>query len=827
MTERIPLFEEDKDYIDEDHISEFAKALVWQDDYDYDANTPTPINDEVPAIMSSMNSINDNNNNNNNNMNGGGGGGDDDDDSSLITDDDIMNSSYFDKQQQQQQQQSDMKSNDSLISRPQTGTTANTSTISLSSSSKRPDLISSKSDWFPIGTSSPKKGTTKNSHHHHHHNNKQKRSTTTKSTIEILKNEFRNSSTYTLLRWPILIFVFSWISILGIIYFMIRIYVALLEYLITWRGERKKLRDKLRKSKTYKEWIKNALLLDKFLKLDKWLEIPKFSYYDYKTIKLTIIKLQKLRYEKNLIELMVILQGCLKKNFAGIENRQLYSHRYYGTKNLVEEYYQEVIKCLELIINDNNDKIDIERKWKFFKIVLKNYGKSALCLSGGACFAYTHFGIAKALLDENLLPQIISGTSGGGLIAALLCTRTNEELKQLLIPQLARKITACEDPWYIWIPRFLKTGARFDAIDWARKANFFTHGSTTFEEAFQRTGRKLNISTIPADPHSPVILCNDITSPHCIIWSTLLASLAVPGILNPVVLMMKNPINEQVIPFSLGSKWRDGSLRTDIPIEALNTYYNVNFTIVSQVNPHISLFFFAPKGTVGRPVTSSTKKTRSKQQYSSFRGGFIATALEQLLRLEIKKWLQIIKSLDLLPHLLQQDWLNIWLQNFTGTITIWPKNKLSDFWYILSDPTELRMKEIIEKGEKCMFPRLLFIKHRASIENVIERGKKLTLTKLKQTKNQQSGYNDDDDDDDDDNDDEGGISDYDAQSFQKVVGWSNEDKKLLDELDNDNEDEDEDEEEDEEEEDYDDDDSLSDSFEITTEHLKQRRNTIF
>ena len=178
--------------------------------------------------------------------------------------------------------------------------------------------------------------------------------------------------------------------------------------------------------------------MDKFLKLDKWLENPKFSYYDYKTIKLTILKLQKLRHQGKLIELMVILQGCLK-NFAGIENRQLYSHRYYGTKNLVEEYYQEVVKCLELINQDNNngddndddndnEKIDVE-KWKFFKIVLKNYGKSALCLSGGACFAYTHFGIAKALLDQNLLPQIISGTSGGGLIAALLCTRTNEELK--------------------------------------------------------------------------------------------------------------------------------------------------------------------------------------------------------------------------------------------------------------------------------------------------------------------------------------------------------------------------------------------------------------
>lgn len=30
-------------------------------------------------------------------------------------------------------------------------------------------------------------------------------------------------------------------------------------------------------------------------------------------------------------------------------------------------------------------------------------------------FAYLHFGIFKALVDNNLLPNIISGTSGGGL----------------------------------------------------------------------------------------------------------------------------------------------------------------------------------------------------------------------------------------------------------------------------------------------------------------------------------------------------------------------------------------------------------------------------
>ena len=69
-------------------------------------------------------------------------------------------------------------------------------------------------------------------------------------------------------------------------------------------------------------------------------------------------------------------------------------------------------------------------KMEIFQNCSENYGKSALCLSGGACFAYTHFGIAKALLDQNLLPQIISGTSGGGLIAHYCYVlRTNEELK--------------------------------------------------------------------------------------------------------------------------------------------------------------------------------------------------------------------------------------------------------------------------------------------------------------------------------------------------------------------------------------------------------------
>jgi hypothetical protein len=82
-----------------------------------------------------------------------------------------------------------------------------------------------------------------------------------------------------------------------------------------------------------------------------------------------------------------------------------------------------------------------------------------------------HFGVVKALLDANLLPRVIAGTSCGSLIAAFVCTRTDGELRTLLNPSLAKRITACEEPFRNWFRRFLQTGARFDTVDWARKVS--------------------------------------------------------------------------------------------------------------------------------------------------------------------------------------------------------------------------------------------------------------------------------------------------------------------------------------------------------------------
>jgi hypothetical protein len=55
----------------------------------------------------------------------------------------------------------------------------------------------------------------------------------------------------------------------------------------------------------------------------------------------------------------------------------------------------------------------------------------------------------------------------------------------------------------------------------------------------------------------------------------------------------------------------------------------VNHPIVSQVNPHVHLFFFAPRGSAGKPVAHRKGK--------GWRGGFLLSAAEQYLKLELTK----------------------------------------------------------------------------------------------------------------------------------------------------------------------------------------------
>ena len=90
--------------------------------------------------------------------------------------------------------------------------------------------------------------------------------------------------------------------------------------------------------------------------------------------------------------------------------------------------------------------------------------------------------------------------------------------------------------------------------------------------------------------------------------------------------------------------------------------------------------------------------------------------------MELQKFIKVSKHLELLPRPLGQDWSGIWLQQFNGTVTIWPRSRLDDFWYILSDPTAERLARMILAGQQSTFSKLLFIENRMKIERLIEEG---------------------------------------------------------------------------------------------------------
>ena len=608
-----------------------------------------------------------------------------------------------------------------------------------------PTFITAQNDWAPVNPAFYRKK-----------RSSKKRRKGAKGAVEGLlgtrtKDETREGYFYQVSKWPLLFFVFAWLAGLGVAYLSTRLYIWVYEHFFTWRGRREQLRRNMRQTSNYKDWVSAARELDGYLGRQAWKEENDFAYYDSRTVKRVWDQMRKTRLRaealegkdgdggKTVDELRALIEACVKNDFVGVENPRLYSQTYYGTKNLVQNFIDEgklermhatefmengleqqltqraVEKSLKFILKTK--QLELEEKRDLFKHINANFGRTALCLSGGAAFAYYHIGVLRALLDADLLPDVITGTSGGALIAALVATRTNEELDELLVPALAVKVNACSEPMSTWFPRWWKTGARFDSVDWANRCSWWTRGSMTFREAYERTGRILNVSCVPADPHSPTILCNYLTSPDCVIWSAVLASAAVPGILNPVVLMMKMR-DGTLLPYSFGHKWKDGSLRTDIPIKALNTHFNVNFTIVSQVNPHINLFFFSSRGSVGHPVTH--RKGRG------WRGGYLMSAMEHYLKLDMNKWLRFIRHAELLPRPLGQDWSQLWLQQFSGTITIWPKSIPSDFLHILSDPDEKRLARMIHEGKQSTFPKLKFIANRLKEERLVEQGRRET-----------------------------------------------------------------------------------------------------
>lgn len=204
----------------------------------------------------------------------------------------------------------------------------------------------------------------------------------------------------------------------------------------------------------------------------------------------------------------------------------------------------------------NSLQIPTDAKLAFFNETRHSYGRSALLLSGGAALGFYHVGVVLELLDQGLLPRVISGASAGSLIAAVIATRTDEELEYLGLKnggslrkdhlrfgweKTSKSNSAAKFQFQYLFPPSLrwvadaifgvffdnKSLVKFDT-DHLKEVVQQNCGLYTFQEAFDRTGRIINIIVAPTNNFDPPRLLNYLTAPHVCVWSAAVASCAIP-----------------------------------------------------------------------------------------------------------------------------------------------------------------------------------------------------------------------------------------------------------------------------------------------------------
>lgn len=464
-----------------------------------------------------------------------------------------------------------------------------------------------------------------------------------------------------------------------------------------------------------------------------------------------------------------------------------------------------------------NERVNFLRKAK------RSFGNTALLLSGGATLGLYHLGVMKALVEGDLLPKVVSGTSAGAVLSAFMAVRTDEEIRESFNsrdskpsgvrgsdsrgtkapPRTQKKAKNAENgdaegikcsffglrdwwlqfgpggpfqgSWFWKLTQIWKKGRIYDYEDfmeqlswfvgtghpkikfrsqdvedednsyagWCRRFGDGTVGSLenpTFREAFERTGRLVNITCTPFKTSvkgSPPLILNHLTTPHVTLASAACASSCVPMLIEPVPLLEKDPDTGELRPYEVHSPrtqgdanthletdtesvslehicMRDGTFESDVPVQAISELFNCHFCIVSQVNPHIIPFFYHNRGRDGRPSTW-------RLWAGGWRGGFVLSALELWLKEDMLKSLRVLAGLDLLIEVFGVNWSYLYLQDSVGDVTLIPDVTFFDYLGLIDNlrlPTELRRK--VEKMEKNAWQCFSRIKHRMETQKILD-----------------------------------------------------------------------------------------------------------
>lgn len=462
----------------------------------------------------------------------------------------------------------------------------------------------------------------------------------------------------------------------------------------------RKLEKRMDKCNDYAEWREAAIEHDELSGQRRWREIDQTSQYDYAQIRLRLDRLRSLRARHDYHGLLFTLNEGIHGNMAGMGRSSLYRRAKFGTKTLIEQYIDEIDDSLRFLAELDDDRISVQDKLDFFYRANVCFGRSALMLSGGGVLGFYHLGVVKTLLEQGLLPRVISGFSAGSLVAGVLGTHTDEELEHFYEP--ANVHFEAEREASVFSRMFFGSNPQIDVGDLENLINRMVP-DMTFQEAFEKTGRQICITIAPAEPHQRSRLLNAIASPNVYVRSAVMASCAVPGVFPPVMLLAKNAHGESQ-PYLPTRRWVDGSIADDLPAKRLSRLYSTNHYIVSMVNP-IAIPFLHPDGEQSalRSALGSLGIGVGRELLNFYRG---------MVQKQGDNWPRFNMVMNSIHALMDQD--------YSGDVNIVPSFR----WYnpakILSHLSEQDLIDLMQGGEHSVFPNVEAIRICTRISRTME-----------------------------------------------------------------------------------------------------------
>lgn len=338
------------------------------------------------------------------------------------------------------------------------------------------------------------------------------------------------------------------------------------------------VRRRLASARHHADWLDAAREHDALTGMDRWRDQEHSSLYDSRELRQRHDRLRDLMAAGDVHGLLYALNEGIHGNLCGMGRPVLYARALTGTKQLVDDYVRIVVDALHCV--EDAPGIPLAEKIDFFRRASHCYGRSALMLSGGAGLIYFHHGVVQALVDEDLLPDVLSGASAGSWMCAQIGTRTDAELRAGYFDNFRYDL-----PHHLNAFKVL-AGLEPEASSLTVKEMAMDSfaNDMTFQEAWEHTGRYINISIASADRHHGSRLMNAITSPNVYIRSAIDASGSVPGVVPPVTLYAKGADGKPV-PYLPTQRWVDGSVAQDLPAKRLSRLFGVNHYLVSMINP--------------------------------------------------------------------------------------------------------------------------------------------------------------------------------------------------------------------------------------------------